>query len=72
MYESYECTACETEEESQKHILECKEILKRNKDLKEIPVYEKIFEGNISQQINIAKIFKENMQIKEKMMKNEK
>ena len=72
MYESYECTACGNEEESQKHILECRELLKRNKDIKENPVYEKIFEGNISQQINIAKIFKENMQIKEKMMKGEK
>ena len=31
-----------------------------------------LFEGNVSQQIYIAKIFKENMHIKEKMMKNEK
>ena len=35
-------------------------------------LFEKIFEGNVGQQIYIAKIFKENMHIKEKMMKNEK
>ena len=72
MYESFECTACGNEEESQKHVLECEELLKWNKEIVEKPVYEKIFEGNVGQQIYIAKIFKENMHIKEKMMKNEK
>ena len=72
MYDSYECTACGKEDENQKHILECEEILKRNKELKEYPVYEKIFEGNVNEQIYIAKIFQENMQIKENMMKKEK
>jgi hypothetical protein len=72
MYDSYECTACGKEGENQKHILECEEILKRNKELKEYPVYEKIFEGNVNEQIYIAKIFQENMQIKENMMKKEK
>ena len=64
MYESFECTACGNEEESQKHVLECEELLKRNKEIKENSVYEKIFDGNVSQQIYIAKIFKENMHIK--------
>ena len=71
MYESFECTACGKEEESQKHILECEELIKWNKEIKEKPEYEKIFEGNISQQNYIAKIFIENMNIKEKLMKNE-
>ena len=65
-------TACGKEDENRKHILECKEIRKRNKELKEYPVYEKIFEGNVNEQIYIAKIFQENMQIKENMMKKEK
>ena len=71
MYDSFQCTACGIEEETQKHVLECKELIKLNKEIKEIPIYEKIFEGDVSQQIYIAKVFKENMQIKEKNMKNE-
>ena len=47
-----------------KDVLECEELLKRNKEIKENSVYEKIFDGNVSQQIYIAKIFKENMHIK--------
>ena len=72
MYESLECTAFGNEEESQKHVLECKELLKWNKEIKETTVYENFVEGNVSQQIYIAKIFKENMHIKEEMMQNEK
>jgi hypothetical protein len=63
MYESFQCTECGNEEESQKHVLECEKLLKWNKEIKEKPVYEKIFEGNVSHQIYIAKIFKENMHI---------
>ena len=35
MYDTVECTACENDEESQKHILECNELIKRNKDIEE-------------------------------------
>ena len=69
MYDRYECTACGKEDENQKHILKCEEIRKRNKELKEYPVYKKIVEGNVNEQIYIAKIFQENMDIKENMMK---
>ena len=72
MYDGYECTDYGKEDENQKHISECEEILKRNKELKDLIVYENIFEGNVNEQIYIAKIFQENMKIKENMMKKEK
>ena len=58
MYDSTECFFCK-EEESQKHIMECK-IINKNKNIENIPNYEKIFETNVKEQVKIAKKFIEN------------
>ena len=68
LYDTYECGVCLKEDETQEHIYKCTEILK----LKEInddkmPEYEKIMVGTTKEQIEIAKIFKENMKIYEKI-----
>ena len=43
MYETYECDACETEEETQEHVSQCKKLTNMNIELN----YEKIFNGSI-------------------------
>ena len=72
LYDSFECTACGKNDESQKHIIECKELLKRNQEIREKTIYENLFQANVSEQIHVAKMFIKNMKIKEEMMKNEK
>ena len=52
-FENLECRACEKEDETQKHILEC-QIL--NKEL-EILDYEKVFKGTGSEKMKIARRF---------------
>jgi hypothetical protein len=42
-YETFECDACNMEDETQEHILVCKEILKMQKNESEIPTYARIF-----------------------------
>ena len=67
MYDTYECGVCLEEEESQKHIYECKEIwkMKENNDEK-IPDYENIMNGNVREKLEVARIFKENIKSKRK------
>ena len=54
------------EEESQAHIFECKEIAKKNEEVYKLE-YDKIFEGKVEEQVEIARIFKKLMKIKDKM-----
>ena len=56
------------EGESQKHILECIEILKEN-GFKKVE-YNQIFEEDAKLQLDIARTFKINMKIKEKWSKD--
>ena len=72
LYDMFECEACGKEDESQKHVLECDEILKLNKEYNkmEIPEYEKLLSGNVQDQLKISKIFNSNMKIME-TLKNE-
>ena len=53
------CVKCE-ENEDMTHIYDCKYL---NKNTKEIS-FEKIFEGNLFQQIRVFRIFQENMRIR--------
>ena len=53
-----ECHACGNEEETQQHILQCKE-LNRIEDT-EVSDYEKLFNGTVIEKLKIAKKFKEN------------
>ena len=68
-YEDHNCEACKQEEETQKHILECKEIQKKQQNIRYNPEYEKLFHGNLNDKIEIAKTFKENMDIRESIRK---
>ena len=58
-YEKLECRACNLEEESQKHIMECK-ILNHESDQK--LEYEKVFNGTVSEKLKIAKKFRKNIE----------
>ena len=53
--------------ESQKHILVCKELLKCNKNLSKITIYQRICDGTLMEYLQIAKLFKNNMNIIENM-----
>ena len=66
IYDSFECSACKKEEESQAHIFESKEIAKKNEEVYKLE-YDKIFEGKVEEQVEIARIFKKLMKIKDKM-----
>ena len=68
-YESLECYACKIEQESQKHVIECKKLNEKNE--KEPIEYEEIFTGNIKMKIAVAKRFLENTKLREKF-KNKK
>ena len=61
----YECGGCGKEDESQDHVLNCQVLIEMNEDLKirEIPLYEKVNEGNVKEQQIICKIFSKNMKI---------
>ena len=69
-YEEYKCEVCKEEEESQKHIMECKELEKLKNDDTETPEYEKLFDGSKKEQLEIAKHFIENMNIRKSLLKN--
>ena len=65
-YENLECKVCKIDEESQKHLYECSEIMKIRNIKNQNIEYEKIFEENVRKQVQIAKDFLENMKIKRK------
>ena len=64
-YDYLDCRACHREEENQKHILFCP-VLNDNRKLEEIN-YEKLYNGTVSEKVKIAKRFKENFKILEKV-----
>ena len=64
-YDYLECRACHKEEENQRHILFCP-VLNKNRSLEEIK-YEKLYNGTVSEKVKIAKRFKENFKILEKV-----
>ena len=63
-YETLECEACHNEEESQKHIINCKIL---NEKLENVPEYEEIYDGNVKIKVEIAKRFLENIRKREKL-----
>ena len=66
-YENFECEICMEEDETQKHIIYCKEINNKNENYIKLPEYEEIYNGNVNSQIMIAKRFMENVKIREKL-----
>ena len=68
-YENIECRSCENEkeEESQKHVYECWNLIKNKKNNTKVIEYEKIFGENSKNQADIAKYFLENLEIRRKI-----
>jgi hypothetical protein len=64
-YENHECEVCGLFDETQEHILNCKEILKMNEEsgISEIPDYKRIFDGTVMEQVEISKLFNKNMKV---------
>ena len=69
-YENLDCSVCNKENESQKHIIECSEILKHRKDMTKVIEYEKLFGENVRIQKEIVNCFMENMKMKSELEKN--
>ena len=70
IYDTHECSMCMKENKTQEHIYKCEEIWKlREKKYEKIIEYEKILTGNVMEMLEIARIFKENMKIKENIPK---
>ena len=67
IYDTYECDVCLKDEESQKHIYECKEIWKiRQISHENISMYENILTGDVSEMIEVSQIIQANIKIQEK------
>ena len=64
-YDNLECRACGIKEENQQHVIECEE-LNGNKSIEEFN-YEKLFDGTVTEKVKIAKMFKENFKMLEKI-----
>ena len=64
MYEDLRCDACKEENETQEHVLNCK-ILNKNEN--QTIDFKKIRHGNIIDMVEIAKKFKENLEIRDKL-----
>ena len=72
MYIEFECEICEKENETQKHMLKCKELLDMENKEKTILKYEGLFYGNVKEKIEIARKFKQNMKIRENVRERKK
>ena len=66
-YENLECRSCKIEEESQEHAYECIEIRKKRENKTKMIEFEKIYGENAKNQAEIAKIFREMLEIRRKM-----
>ena len=66
-YDNLECEACGLEEETQQHIIECKE-LNRNKEEQKFK-YENLLNGTVLEKVKIATRFKENFEMLERRKK---
>ena len=71
MYDDHGCLACNEENENQQHVLQCSEIFKLNNDysINEVPKYEKLHNGDVSEQLLLSKVFTSNMKVIEKLKK---
>ena len=66
-FENFECSLCNKDMETQQHIIECKSIRNVKKTENENVKYENLYGENVKQQLEIAKLFIENMNIKSKL-----
>ena len=65
LYETHECRACGENDETQEHILKCKILMESNNKVNKIPEYKKLFNGTVKDQLEISKVFSQNMEILE-------
>ena len=72
LYDDFICGAFREEQDDQEHIYQCKELVKMNQNQEEIPQYDKIFNDKVSDHLQIAKIFMQNMTTKEILLKMQK
>ena len=66
-FENLECSVCNSENESQIHIMECSEISKHKEIKGKMVEHENISGENVKKQLEIVKCFIENMKIKAKL-----
>ena len=66
-FENFECSLCNEDMETQQHIIECKSIRNVKKTENENVKYENLYGENVKNQLKIAKLFIENMNIKSKL-----
>ena len=66
-YKSFDL--CQEGEENQEHLMKCKEILRNKKNDETKLEYEKIFEFNTRNQIEIAKQFDAHIKIRNRLLK---
>ena len=68
LYQTYECSNCNTENETQEHVYNgCKSIQNVEK-AKEKPDYEQIISGNILEKLELARIFMEQIKTHERLL----
>ena len=65
-YENFQCDMCKMEEETQEHVLNCIQIVSMNTNNMES--LEEIFSGKVKEKLNVARTFKENMDIRNKLL----
>ena len=64
-YEDLNCKTCNMEEETQKHVLECGEIDKKEPKSKCSLNYNKLFNGDTEDKVLIVRSFRKRMEIRE-------
>ena len=62
-YDNLSCEICMLENETQQHILKCEKI-----DKEISPEYNEIFGENVEKQVKIAKVFKEKIKIRNRIL----
>ena len=68
-YNNISCVSCKSVNipETQKHILECMELLGKNQKLTYIPSYEELYQDNTHDQAYISMIIRENVKIRDEL-----
>ena len=58
------CEVCKVNECTQRHLLECPILIGKNEQVTYLPNYSDLFESNISEQVYIATLMKDNLERK--------
>ena len=66
-YENFDCDICKEENETQIHLIECKEINNHKKEYEKPPEYEELLKKNVQNQLKIVRHFLQNIKIRERI-----